>query len=150
VDIALSANSNQKLIPNWDNLDTQPMIILLDEDQDGTYEGEKLADIITDVDDDQGSILPRDFQLGQNYPNPFNPSTTIDYNLPRQGHVTIEVFNTLGQRVQILVDGEQSAGSHSVIWNGANESGQAVATGVYFYRLKTDNRVKTRKMLLLR
>ena len=88
--------------------------------------------------------------LSQNYPNPFNPATTIEYSLSTSRHVTLDVFNILGQRVRTLTDAEQSAGSHAVVWDGRNATGQSVATGAYLYRLRTGEYVKTSTMLLLR
>ncbi|KAA3636032.1 MAG: T9SS C-terminal target domain-containing protein, partial [Calditrichaeota bacterium] len=94
--------------------------------------------------------LPDTYMLTQNYPNPFNPSTTIEYSLPVRSDVTIEILNILGQRVKRLVDKEQAAGNYQVVWDSRNDSGQRVATGIYFYRLTADGFTKTKKMLLLR
>ena len=88
---------------------------------------------------------PGAFTLEQNYPNPFNPSTTIRYGLPKSSHVTLSVFNTLGQRVATLVNENQEAGYHSVRFNGTG-----VSTGAYFYRIQADNNVETKRLLLLR
>jgi hypothetical protein len=107
--------------------------------------------IITDIDDNgYGDILPYQFELSQNYPNPFNPITTIQYWLPEHGHVTIEVYNILGQRLRTLVDCEESAGAHTLTWDGTDAGGTQVATGVYLYRFKAGDHVETRKMLLLK
>ncbi len=118
--------------------------------QTGVY-GAFTAQIITDVKDDEfGDILPFRFELSQNYPNPFNPITTIKYNLPERSHVTIEVYNSLGQKVRTLVNREESAGSYTITWNGTNSSGKSVSTGVYLYRFQAGNYVESKKMLLLR
>jgi hypothetical protein len=109
------------------------------------------TDIITDVEDDEhGDILPYRFELSQNYPNPFNPITTIEYSLPKRSHVTIEVYNVLGQKVQTLADQEESAGSYTITWDGRTNSGQSAATGVYLYRFEAGDHVETKKMLLLK
>jgi photosystem II stability/assembly factor-like uncharacterized protein len=90
------------------------------------------------------TAIPRAYQLNQNYPNPFNPSTTIRYGLPQKSQVTLKVYNTLGQLVTTLVNGEQGAGYHEVRFDGSN-----LASGVYFYRLQAGNFVQTKKLLLL-
>lgn len=81
----------------------------------------------------------------QNYPNPFNPTTTIQFQTPQAGHVKITVYNTLGQLVTTLVDGNMKAGIHKVTFDAAD-----YATGVYFYRLKVNDFSKVKKMLLLK
>lgn len=90
-------------------------------------------------------IIPLEFMLMQNYPNPFNPGTTIEYALARPGHVRMEVFNILGQRLTVLVDEYLEAGYHKYTWNASG-----VPTGVYFYRIRSGDFEKTRKMLLLK
>jgi hypothetical protein len=94
--------------------------------------------------------LPLQYELSQNYPNPFNPATTIKYTLVDQGHVELTVYNVLGQTVKQLVAGEQKAGQHAIVWDGTDNSGHQVATGVYFYRLKTEQFTQSRKMTLLK
>ncbi|MGH8004841.1 MAG: BACON domain-containing protein [Limisphaerales bacterium] len=94
--------------------------------------------VATDVGDEPGN-RPRSFALFQNYPNPFNPTTKIDFALPRSGYTTLEVFNVVGQQIRVLVDGELPAGPHSVVWDGRETSGLMVGSGIYFYRLKSQN-----------
>jgi hypothetical protein len=89
--------------------------------------------------------LPSIFLLEQNYPNPFNPSTTIHYELPRASHVTLTVYNTLGQIVRELVDGEIDAGQHDVQFNGSG-----LSSGVYFYRIQAEDYVAIKRLLILR
>jgi flagellar hook assembly protein FlgD len=96
------------------------------------------------------STVPQQFDLAQNFPNPFNPSTTISYALPKDVSVQLEIFNLLGQRVKVLTDGYQTAGFKSVVWDGFDQSGKAVSSGIYIYRLKAGNYTKTRKMMLLK
>lgn len=91
-----------------------------------------------------GSV-ERAYSLGQNYPNPFNPSTTISYTLQRRSPVSVAVWNTLGIRIATLVEGEQEAGSHTVVFDGT-----AYTTGVYYYRLRAGDFTETRKLLLIR
>ena len=93
--------------------------------------------------------LPERFELGANYPNPFNPSTIIPYQLLAPMHVRLEVFNVLGQRIATLVDGERTAGFHTASWDATDAKGQAVAAGVYLYRLSGDGVQTTRSMLLI-
>jgi hypothetical protein len=98
-----------------------------------------------------GSItMPLQYVLYQNYPNPFNPTTHIKFSLPKAGAVQLDIFNILGQRVLSLVDRELPAGHHTVSWDGTDSNSNQVASGVYFYRLKTDTYEQTRKMQLLK
>jgi hypothetical protein len=93
---------------------------------------------------------PTVFNLEQNYPNPFNPETVIKFSLPEDSKVTLRIYNVLGQVVNTLVDQALPAGNHSVIWDGKNEQGTDVASGVYFYRLKATSYESIMKMTLLR
>ena len=97
----------------------------------------------------RGTALPTDFALGQNYPNPFNPSTIIPYQLPSAGHVRLDVFNVLGQRLATLVDAEQSAGMHTAQWDGTDAAGRAMGAGVYIYRLSSGRMMESRRMVLV-
>ena len=97
----------------------------------------------------RGTALPTDFSLGQNYPNPFNPSTVIPYQLPTAGHVRLDVFNVLGQRLATLVDAERSAGAHTAQWDGTDASGRAVGAGVYIYRLSSGGMTESKRMVLV-
>ncbi|MCP4684742.1 MAG: T9SS type A sorting domain-containing protein, partial [bacterium] len=83
-------------------------------------------------------------------PNPFNPTTIIRFSLPQAEDVQLEVFNLLGQKVKVLRSGPHSAGTYTLEWDATSESGQNVASGVYFYRLTTDSFTKSKKMVLLR
>lgn len=104
--------------------------------------------MVTDIEDEQQ--IPLSFNLSQNYPNPFNPETTIEYQVPKQGKVTIQIFNILGQKVTTLVDGVQTAGVHQIQWSGRDDLGRPVSTGVYIYRMKAGDFVKVNKMLFLK
>ena len=95
-------------------------------------------------------LVPQSFALSQNYPNPFNPHTTIRYQLPEAGYVYLAIYNVTGQRVRRLVDWDQAAGEHAVIWNGLDEASRPVASGIYFYQLVADQFCEVRKMLLLK
>ncbi|NIR70305.1 T9SS type A sorting domain-containing protein, partial [candidate division KSB1 bacterium] len=93
------------------------------------------VDFPTDVRSSEGQI-PQEFVLQQNYPNPFNPTTTITYGLPVDAKVSIKIFNILGQLVKTLVDENQKAGIKSVTWQGTNDAGRSVASGVYLYQMR--------------
>ena len=97
----------------------------------------------------KSTALPTDFALGQNYPNPFNPSTIIPYQLSASGHVRLDVFNVLGQRLATLVDAEQSAGVYTAQWDATDASGRAVGAGVYIYRLSSGGMTESRRMVLV-
>lgn len=105
--------------------------------------------IPTGIDDPPGT-QPTHFTLDQNYPNPFNPTTTIRFSLSRLSAVRLDVFNLLGQQVAVLADGAMPSGDHFVEWDGRDQSGNEVATGLYFYRLQTSEGQTTRKMVLVR
>jgi flagellar hook assembly protein FlgD len=94
--------------------------------------------------------LPTKYSLGQNYPNPFNPTTTISFVMPTTGKAMIEVYNVLGRLVSIPFDGIAQSGVNEVVWDGTNSTGEAVASGIYFYRLKTESFTETKKMTLLK
>ena len=96
------------------------------------------------------SLTPTEFELSQNSPNPFNPETTIRYALPRSADVRFEVCNVLGQVVRTLVDEHQRAGSYTVSWDGFSDDGQALASGIYFYRIGAGSFQATKRMLLLK
>lgn len=94
--------------------------------------------------------MPSSFELNQNFPNPFNPATTIRYRLPKSTQVILKIYNLLGQEVRTLVNETQTTGYKSVIWDGKNNFGQSVSSGIYIYRLQTPEFVKAKKLLLLR
>jgi hypothetical protein len=98
----------------------------------------------------QQVALPKEFSLSQNYLNPFNPTTSINYALPTNSYVKLVIYNVLGQRVKTLVDEEQTAGYKQVVWNGHNDNGEAVGSGIYFYRIQAGDFTKTAKMSLLK
>jgi len=94
---------------------------------------------------DTASAIPRSYELSQNYPNPFNPSTTIHFELPKATHVTLKVYNILGQEVLRVLDEKRDAGTYNVQVDGSQ-----LASGVYFYRLVASDFVQTKKMLLIK
>jgi len=94
--------------------------------------------------------IPDRFELKENYPNPFNASTEISYSLPVESEVKLAIYNIRGQKVKTLVDGKQTAGVHKVTWDGKNDKGESVASGVYFYTIKAGSYIQTNKMTLLK
>jgi len=99
----------------------------------------------TGLDDSPETSLPESFSISQNYPNPFNASTTIKYELPHLAHVTIDIYNILGRKVEMLVDNQQPAGYHQVTWHA-----DGFTSGIYFYKLQADEYAKTKKMVLVK
>jgi hypothetical protein len=110
----------------------------------GTYENQN---IIVDAHD---GLIPLVTKLNQNYPNPFNPETTINFQLPENSNVQLAVYNLKGQKVKTLVNGTLNPGNHSVIWYGKDNNGKSVSSGIYFYKLKTANFEKTKKMIFMK
>ncbi|MCK4654679.1 MAG: right-handed parallel beta-helix repeat-containing protein [Candidatus Cloacimonetes bacterium] len=95
-------------------------------------------------------IVQKKDYLHQNYPNPFNPETTISYQLPENGKVELTVYNLKGQKVKTLVNEVLPAGEHSIVWDGIDDNGKSVSSGIYFYKLKTENHEETKKMILMK
>lgn len=105
----------------------------------------------TSVSPAEGSVtVPESYTLSQNYPNPFNPETRIDYQLPSDGWVELSVYNVLGQKVRTLVAEQQTTGAYTATWDGRDEVGLGVASGVYFYRLNAGDFTSTKRMILMR
>jgi hypothetical protein len=101
--------------------------------------------------DNEFTTVPNKFSLAQNYPNPFNPVTTIDYQIYTPAKVSLIIYNTIGQKVKNLVNGKsQLAGRYTVQWDGRDESGVMVASGVYLYQLNADGHILSKKMLLIK
>jgi hypothetical protein len=103
-----------------------------------------------DVDEDKDEMIPKDYQLSQNYPNPFNPATEIVFGLPTACHVTIRIYNIVGQELITLVDKNLLAGTYQVRWDGVDGLGRSVSSGVYFYRMQAGDYVQIKQMLLLK
>jgi hypothetical protein len=108
----------------------------------------------TEVKDEQDVSKPLSFELSQNYPNPFNPTTNIQYTVsgkPTEAiHTSLKVYNVLGQRVRTLVDEEKSPGQYRIVWDGKDDFGNPVTSGMYFYQLGVGEISQTKKMLLLK
>ena len=95
--------------------------------------------------EDAERALPVTYSLSQNYPNPFNPVTTINYSIPAVSDVRLDIFNILGQRITTLINENQQPGEYSIIWDASN-----MASAIYFYRLTTEEKILTKKMLLIK
>ena len=100
--------------------------------------------------DDNIIVQTPEVFLHQNYPNPFNPTTTINYSLKQNSKVSLNVYNIKGQKVKQLISEQLLTGQHSVVWDGKDNNGKSVSSGIYFYKLKTDSFEKTKKMILLK
>lgn len=100
---------------------------------------------------DGNETIPDEFALNQNYPNPFNPSTQISFDVPQGGeHIMLNIYNILGQNVSTLVTGIMNPGTYTMEWNATDEAGNPVASGIYFYELRSSSFTARKKMLLIR
>jgi len=110
------------------------------------YSNGVVADVVKEEDTD---FLKKAI-LYQNYPNPFNPETAINYYLPNYGKAKLLIYDILGQKINTLIDEYQAEGEHKVIWNGINDLGIRVPSGIYFYQLHFENNLITKKLILIR
>ena len=101
-------------------------------------------------DPERSCFVLNEFALHQNYPNPFNAATSIDFSLAHTARVNLSIFDISGQKVHTLVDETLGAGRHTVRWPGVGSNGQIVASGAYFYRLRTDRASETKRLILLK
>ncbi|NQV17955.1 MAG: SBBP repeat-containing protein [Armatimonadetes bacterium] len=97
----------------------------------------------------ENEIIPTEIRLS-NYPNPFNPTTTISFSIPAESHTEISIYNIKGQKIKTLISNQLSAGEHSVVWDGKDDYGNKVSSGVYLYKLKAGDFQRVRKMILLK
>jgi hypothetical protein len=119
------------------------------------YEGNITVSITADVDENEEEGNPESFELSQNHPNPFNPVTKIQFRvqgskLREPVHTTLDIYNILGQKVRTLADEPKSSGSYEAMWDGKDERGEELSSGIYFYTLSTENYKRTRKMILMK
>jgi hypothetical protein len=105
---------------------------------------------VTGIEASVAGAVPSQFVLQQNFPNPFNPSTNIQFTLPVQAHVQLSVYNLLGQRIATLVNGNKTAGSHTVQWHGGDNSGSPVSSGIYLLRFEAGEQVRVRRIALMK
>ncbi|MCF7919473.1 MAG: T9SS type A sorting domain-containing protein [Candidatus Cloacimonetes bacterium] len=148
----LGAGESQTITVNFDSNDIEEGIhtgdIVITCDSWDTKIINVVLNVIVVGDDEES--LPEAVRLSGNYPNPFNPETKINFQLPDAMKVNLRVYNSKGQEVRQLADNYFPAGSHSLLWNGKDNAGVTVGSGIYFYTLKTDNEVLTHKMVLIK
>ena len=106
--------------------------------------------IVNDIEQTSDNITVTDFSLEQNYPNPFNPSTNIQFSVADHEFVSLKVYDILGREIKTLVDKELSNGVYETKWDGDNNFGEKVGSGIYFYRIKAGEYINSRKMMLIK
>ena len=106
-----------------------------------------IANIITSVNDDE--LIPTEFELSA-YPNPFNPSTTLRYSIPHSSDIKIKIYNLLGKEIWTKDETQTIAGMYEVVWNGVNNSGSKLSSGIYFVRIQANQQSKNLKLLLIK
>lgn len=144
--IPISQNSGHQIVPDWNDLQNEPVKILIDLGNDGTIDDSIFVQNQATSVEDGGSLLsPDSYKLAQNYPNPFNPITTIRYSIPESGNVSLKVYDILGNEVASLVNEEKARGVYSVTFDASN-----LSSGVYFYKIQAGNYFETKKMLLIK
>ncbi|MCB9208829.1 MAG: T9SS type A sorting domain-containing protein [Ignavibacteriales bacterium] len=115
---------------------------------DMTTRGE--LSVITGVNEGRNQLMVDKFELSNNYPNPFNPTTNINFTIPKLTKVSVVIYNNLGQKVRTLVNNKVLSGNHTTVWNGRNDFGNSVPSGVYYYRLEAGSNSITKSMVLLK
>jgi hypothetical protein len=144
--VDLAANTSHTLIPDWPNLGTVDLEIVVDQGNDGTPDDTlRISNDVTGLGRQGARLVPGSFRLAQNYPNPFHDVTRITYDLPQPLEVDLRVFDLLGRALLVLDSGMKSAGSHS-----ATFSAESLSAGVYFYRLEAGRFVETKSMIVLK
>ncbi len=153
VDVTIDFASGDTTLVVWDSLAVQRFNFILDEEPVGVQldKNEWILRSVQEVVTAVGGETPRaEFTLGQNYPNPFNPATTINFSVANEGFVSLRIYDTSGRLVKSLVARHLPAGPQTFAWDGTNRNGRPVASGVYFYELRSGADVATNKMVVLR
>ncbi len=119
-------------------------------DNTTVYSFKIVSSMKNDEEPDEAGLIPDRFYLEQNYPNPFNSNTTIEYGLPEESHITVKIYNILGQHIKTLVNEEKPAGRYNVRWDGTNTSNIPVSSGMYIYVIKSPNFTKTKKLIMIK
>ena len=96
------------------------------------------------------TLIPLHYSLSQNFPNPFNPTTQINYAIPEEAHVSLKIYNLQGNLIKTFIDREQEAAYYNLIWDGTNDNGDKVNSGVYIYRIIAGDYTATRRMVMLK
>jgi hypothetical protein len=144
--ISMAQNSAHQIVPDWSDLNNEPVTILIDIGNDGTIDDTIFVKNQATNIEDEGSLLsPDSYNLAQNFPNPFNPTTSIRYSIPQRSNVSLKVYDILGNEVANLVNEEKDRGVYTVTFNAAG-----LSSGIYFYTLRADGFVQTKKMLLIK
>jgi hypothetical protein len=144
--IPMTQNSAHQIMPAWTDLISEPITIFIDLGNDGTIDDTIFVkNQATNIEDEGSLISPDSYNLAQNFPNPFNPSTSIRYSIPQRRNVTLKVYDILGNEVASLVNEEKAQGVYTVTFNAGG-----LSSGIYFYTLRADGFVQTKKMLLLK
>lgn len=120
------------------------------DDNESAYSNEISVSVPVSADDGLLTNVPANYELAQNHPNPFNPATEIRYALPEKTQLSLKIYDISGKLIKTLKDDIQDAGYHSVIWNGNDEAGNAVSSGIYIYRLESDNYRQSKRMIMLK
>ncbi len=162
VDIQVVTVSGETTFTVVDSLEHQEFSFTLDEEPQNVYidrynwilKHVRMVDPPVGVGDDNGGIaVPRALSLGQNYPNPFNPSTVIGYEIPERldrADMKLTIYDIRGRKVRELISGPVSKGRHEVAWNGRDDGGRPVGSGIFLYRLEVGGEIMTRRMVLLK
>jgi hypothetical protein len=106
--------------------------------------------LINSIAEETDSQSPKRYYLAQNYPNPFNPSTTISYSIPKTSRVIVKIYNILGEEIASLINTTKKPGIHKIEWNGLNNKGEQINSGIYIYQLKVDQKILHKKLILLK
>ena len=136
--------------PNAVSVDSAEPVSVNSEAPSGTMNVNVIlsAEITTSAPTD--AAAPKDFGLEQNYPNPFNPSTVIQYRLPEKAMVTLQIFSVQGRLITTLVNAMQNGGVHQAVWNGLDQNGAPVPSGIYFYQIQANDFTEIKSLTLLK
>ncbi len=144
--ISLPLNTTHKIVPVWTDITKNKLTILVDRGNNESVDDTLyLKNEVTGISKDKGRLIPTEYKLEQNYPNPFNNSTVIKYSIPKEGLVILKIYNAIGEEVATLLNEIKQLGIYEATFNTGD-----LASGIYFYQLKSGNFVETKKMILLK